>query len=117
MLARRVEEIVTAQPDFAGHAGLQDQRAVAGEYVAYAASRLGGEPARDAAFDAALRVQRIRNARQWSNPEPFERRWIDVSGHLSKFGIGLAAGAQLKFGWDRPIGGGSDMDQKDTSRT
>ncbi|NYT63655.1 hypothetical protein H0A66_15165 [Alcaligenaceae bacterium] len=58
-LAGRVEAVVTAQPDFVGHAGLQEVRATAWVYVSYAASQLGGERALELAQALAGRVDAI----------------------------------------------------------
>ncbi|NYT61127.1 hypothetical protein H0A66_02125 [Alcaligenaceae bacterium] len=58
-LASRVEAIVTAQPDFATDARLQEQRAVAWCGATYAASALGGERALELAQALAGRVEAI----------------------------------------------------------
>jgi hypothetical protein len=58
-LAQRVEAIITAQADFAAHAGLQEQLAVVWRYATYAAAQLGGERALELSQALAQRVEAI----------------------------------------------------------
>lgn len=60
--ALAAEHIATAQADFAAHAGIQQQRAVAWSYAAYAACRLGGERALTEALRLAATVEQIATA-------------------------------------------------------
>ncbi|HVL10674.1 MAG TPA: hypothetical protein VM512_16185, partial [Burkholderiaceae bacterium] len=86
-LAVTVEQIATAQPDFAAHAGIQLERAQAWACVAWAGHRWRTADGHASLLQAAQRVRTIATQAGCSGHDGFQAEWLKVQSWLREDGL------------------------------